>query len=160
MTNHMNDGERKGMDNQSRGGRGRRGQSTRDAGQEYLDAQRETLIPEIIWLMEQVNDASIALPQRFELASRAMAKLTGIFLSEALAPVADAKRSVILSRLSIHLKATIDTLSRKKEVESSSPKRLASAGSLTLSITMSNRTGAKPKSGAAEPRLYPVSMRR
>jgi hypothetical protein len=115
----MNDGERKGMDNQTRGGRRRRGQSTRDAGQEYLDAQRETLIPEIMGLMEQVNDASIALPQRFELASRAMAKLTGIFLSEALAPVADAQRSVILSRLSIHLKATIDTLSRKKEVEAS-----------------------------------------
>jgi hypothetical protein len=119
MTKHMNDGERKGMDNQSRGGRGRRGQSTRDAGQEYLDAQRETLFPEIMGLMEQVNDSSIALPQRFELASRAMAKLTGIFLLEALAPVADAKRSVILSRLSIHLKATIDTLSRKKEVEAS-----------------------------------------
>ena len=107
------------MDNQSRGGRRRRGQSTRDAGQEYLDAQRETLIPEIMGLMEQVNDSAIALPQRLELASRAMAKLTGIFLSEALAPVADAKRSVILSRLSIHLKATIDTLSRKKEVEAS-----------------------------------------
>ena len=107
------------MDNQSCGGRGRRGQSTRDAGQEYLDAQRETLIPEIMGLMEQVNDASIALPQRFELASRAMAKLTGIFLSEALAPVADAERSVILSRLSIHLKAIIDTLARKKEIEAS-----------------------------------------
>ena len=76
-------------------------------------------IPEIMGLMEQVNDSSIALPQRFELASQAMAKLTGIFLSEALAPVADAKRSVILSRLSIHLKATIDTLSRKKEVKAS-----------------------------------------
>ena len=107
------------MDNQSRGGRGRRGQSTWDAGQEYLDAQRETLIPEIMGLMEQVNDASIALPQRFELASRAMAKLTGIFLSEALAPVANAERSVILSRLTINLKAIIDTLARKKEVEAS-----------------------------------------
>ncbi len=41
------------------------------------------------------------------------------FKREALAPVADAKRSVILSRLSIHLKATIDTLARKKEVEAS-----------------------------------------
>ena len=61
------------MDNQSRGGRGRLGQST-CAGQEYLDAQRETLIPEIMGLMEQVNDASIALPQRFELASRAMTR--------------------------------------------------------------------------------------
>ena len=70
-------------------------------------------------LMEQVNDASLALPQRFELASRAMAKLTGIFLSEALAPVADAERSVILSRLTIHLKAVIDTLARKKEIEAS-----------------------------------------
>jgi hypothetical protein len=69
--------------------------------------------------MEQVNDASIALPQRFELASRAMAKLTGIFLSEALAPVADAERSVILSRLTIHLKAIIDTLARNKEIEAS-----------------------------------------
>jgi hypothetical protein len=118
MTNHVNVGERKGMDNQ-RGGRGRPGQSTWDAGQEYLDAQRETLIPEIMGLMEQVNDASIALPQRFELASRAMARLTGIFLSEALAPVADAERSVILSRLTIHLKAVIDTLARKKEIEAS-----------------------------------------
>lgn len=106
------------MDNQSRGGRGRLGQST-CAGQEYLDAQRETLIPEIMGLMEQVNDASIALPHRFELASRARAKLTGIFLSEALAPVADAERSVILSRLSIHLKAIIDTLARTKEIEDS-----------------------------------------
>ncbi len=106
------------MDNQSRGGRGRLGQST-CAGQEYLDAQRETLIPEIMGLMEQVNDASIALPQRFELASRAMTKLTGIFLSEALAPVADAERSVILSRLTINLKAIIDTLARKKEMETS-----------------------------------------
>jgi hypothetical protein len=70
-------------------------------------------------LMEQVNDASIALPQRFELASRAMAKLTGIYLSEALAPVANAERSVILSRLTINLKAIIDTLARKKEVEAS-----------------------------------------
>ena len=70
-------------------------------------------------LMEQVNDASIALPQRFELASRAMAKLTGIYLSEALAPVANADRSVILSRLTINLKAIIDTLARKKEVEAS-----------------------------------------
>jgi hypothetical protein len=103
------------MDNQSRGGRGRLGQST-CAGQEYLDAQRETLIPEIMGLMEQLNDASIALPQRFELASRAMTKLTGIFLLEALAPVADAERSVILSRLTIHLKAIIDTLARKKEI--------------------------------------------
>jgi hypothetical protein len=117
MTNHIDDGERKGMDNQCRGGRGHPGQSTWDAAQEYLDAQRETLIPEIMWLMERVNDASIALPQRFELASRAMAKLTGIFLSEALAPVADAERSVILSRLTIHLKAIIDTLARKKEIE-------------------------------------------
>jgi hypothetical protein len=107
------------MDNQSRGRRGRPGQSTWDAGQEYLDAQRETLIPEIMGLMEQVNDASIALPQRFELASRAMTKLTGIFLSEALAPVADAERSVILSRLTIHLKAIINTLARKKEIEAS-----------------------------------------
>ena len=41
------------------------------------------------------------------------------FKREALAPVADAKRSVILSRLSIHLKATIDTLSPKKGVEAS-----------------------------------------
>jgi hypothetical protein len=48
MTSHINDDERKGMDNQSRGGRGRPGQSTWDAGQEYLDAQRETLIPEIM----------------------------------------------------------------------------------------------------------------
>jgi hypothetical protein len=48
-----------------------------------------------------------------------MAKLTGIFLSEALAPVPDADRSVILSRLSIHLKAIIDTLARKKEIEAS-----------------------------------------
>jgi hypothetical protein len=64
----MNDGERKGMDNQSGGGE-RRGQSTREAGQEYLDAQREALIPEIMGLMEQVNDSSIASPQRFELAS-------------------------------------------------------------------------------------------
>jgi hypothetical protein len=84
-----------------------------------VDAQREALIPEIMGLMEQVNDPSIALPQRFELASRAMAKLTGIFLSEALAPVADAERSVILSRLSTHLKAIIDTLARKKEIEAS-----------------------------------------
>jgi hypothetical protein len=115
----MNDGERKGMDNQSGDGRGRRGQSTGEAGLEYLDAQREALIPEIMGLMEQVNDSSIALSQRFELASRAMAKLTGIFLSEALAPVADAERSVVLSRLSTHLKAIIDTVARKKEIESS-----------------------------------------
>lgn len=106
------------MDNQSGGGE-RRGQSTGEAGQEYLDAQREALIPEIMGLMEQMNDSSIALSQRFELASRAMAKLTGIFLSEALAPVADAERSIILSRLSTHLKAIIDTLARKKEIESS-----------------------------------------
>jgi hypothetical protein len=119
MTSHINDGERNGMDNQSRGGRGRPGQSTGDAGQEYLDAQRETLFPEIMGLMEQVSDASIASPQRVELASRAMAKLTGIFLLEALAPVADAERSVILSRLTIHLKAIIDTLARKKEIEAS-----------------------------------------
>ena len=102
------------MDNQN-AGFGRRGQSTGEAGQEYLDTQREALIPEIMGLMEQVNDSSIALPQRLELASRAMAKLTGIFLSEALAPVADAERSVVLSRLSTHLKAIIDTL--KKEIE-------------------------------------------
>jgi hypothetical protein len=118
MVNHMNDGERTGMDNQS-GGLGRRGQSTGKAGQEYLDTQREALIPEIMELMEQVNDSAIALPERIELASRAMAKLTGIFLSEALAPVADAERSVVLSRLSAHLKAIIDTLARKKELESS-----------------------------------------
>ena len=104
------------MDNQN-AGLGRRGQSTGEAGQEYLDTQREALIPEIMGLMEQVNDSSIALPQRVELASRAMAKLTGIFLSEALAPVADAERSVVLSRLSAHLKAIIDTLARKKEIE-------------------------------------------
>jgi hypothetical protein len=118
MTNHMNDGERTGMDNQSGGGE-RRGQSTGEAGPEDLDTQREALIPEIMGLMEQVNDSSLALPQRFDLASRAMAKLTGIFLSEALAPVADAERSIVLSRLSAHLKAIIDTLARKKELESS-----------------------------------------
>jgi hypothetical protein len=115
MTNPINDGER----NERRSGCGRTGQPPWDAGQEYLDAQREILIPEIMGLMEQVNDASIALPQRFELASRAMAKLTGIFLSEALAPVADAERSVILARLTTHLKAIIDTLARKKEIEAS-----------------------------------------
>jgi hypothetical protein len=48
-----------------------------------------------------------------------MAKLTGVFLTEALAPVADAERSVILSCLTIHLKAIIDTLSKKKELETS-----------------------------------------
>jgi hypothetical protein len=36
-----------------------------------------------------------------------------------LAPVANAERSVILSRLTINLKAIIDTLARKKEVEAS-----------------------------------------
>ncbi|HEY8032386.1 MAG TPA: hypothetical protein VIF02_08425 [Methylocella sp.] len=104
------------MDNQD-AGLGRRGQSTGEAGQEYPDAQREALIPEIMGLMEQVNDSSIALSQRVELASRAMAKVTGIFLSEALAPVVDAERSVVLSRLSAHLKAIIDTLARKNEIE-------------------------------------------
>ena len=69
------------MDNQSRGGGGaeRRGQSTWEPGQEYLDGQREALIPEIMGLMEQVNDASIALPQRFELASRCYGETDGDF---------------------------------------------------------------------------------